>query len=127
LTPSGQKGPRVVAALPLVGAPAAYVIGTLEPEPSGDDTTLILLEAGDTLSLTKLQSLLKQGGLETKLLAVSRDAAKGPSRQHLLEIAGFITNDDARLGMLLEQEGDILRIACVGCYANPLVAKDAAP
>ena len=127
LTPSGQKGPRVVAALPLFGAPAAYVIGTLEPETSGDDTTLILLEAGDTLSLTKLQSLLKQGGLETKLLAVSRDAAKGPSRQHLLEIAGFITNDDARLGALLEQEGDILRIACVGCYANPLVAKDAAP
>ena len=128
LTPSGQTGPRVVATLPLVGAvqPAAYVIGTLEPEPSGDDTTLILLEAGDTLSLTKLQSLLKQGGLETKLLAVSRDTAKGPSRQHLLEIAGFVTNDDSRLGALLEQAGDILRIACVGCYANPLVTKDAA-
>jgi chorismate mutase/prephenate dehydratase len=123
LTPSGQTGPRVVATLPLSGAeqPAAYVIGTLEPEPSGDDTTLLLLEAGDTLSLTKLQSVLKQGGLESKLLAVTRDPGRGASRQHLLEIAGFVENNDSRLGVLLEQAGDsILRIACVGCYANPL-------
>ncbi len=124
LTPSGQKGPRVVATLPLIGAkpPAAYVIGTLEPEPSGDDTTLLLLEAGDTLSLTKLQSVLKQGGLDSKLLAVTRDSAGSGSRQHLLEIAGFVRDDDSRLGALLEQDGDaIRRIACVGCYANPLV------
>ncbi|HXC57059.1 MAG TPA: hypothetical protein VNU97_17295 [Rhizomicrobium sp.] len=125
LTPSGQRGPRVVATLPLVGGehPAAYVVGTLEPEPSGDDTTVILLEAGDTLSLTKLQTLLKQGGLEARLLAVSRDAAGSASRQHLLEIAGFVRDDDSRLGVLREQAGDaILRIACVGCYANPLTA-----
>lgn len=122
LTPSGQTGPRIVATLPLVGAaqPLAYVIGTLEPQPSGDDTTLILLEAGDTLSLTKLQSLLKQGGLEAKLLAVGRDSARHPARQHLLEIAGFVGNDDARFGILREQAPDILRIVCVGCYANPL-------
>ncbi|HEY4944435.1 MAG TPA: hypothetical protein VII56_23605 [Rhizomicrobium sp.] len=122
LTPSGQKGPRVVATLPLTGAPAAYVIGTLGPEPSGDDTTLLLLEAGDTLSLTKLQSVLKQAGLESRLLAVTRDAAKSSSRQHLLEIAGFVRDDDPRLGALLELEGDaILRVACVGSYANPLI------
>jgi chorismate mutase / prephenate dehydratase len=130
LTPSGQKGPRVVATLPLVGAgqPAAYVIGTLEPEPSGDDTSLILMEAAENLSLTKLQSLLKQGGLEARLLAVSRDAASSASRQHLLEIAGFVRDDDARLGALREQAGDaILRIACVGSYANPLVQEGSTP
>ncbi|MEI9996253.1 MAG: hypothetical protein WDM91_16775 [Rhizomicrobium sp.] len=126
LTPSGQPGPRIVATLPLTGAeqPAAYVIGTLEPQPSGDDTTLILLEAGDTLSLTKLQSLLKQGGLDSRLLAVSRDSAKSPLRHHLLEIAGFVPADDARFGMLTEQAGDaIQRVACVGCYANPFPGK----
>ncbi len=130
LTPSGQKGPRIIATLPLTGAAQAeaYVIGTQELEASGDDTTLLLLEAGDTLSLTKLQSVLKQGGLESKLLAVTRDPGRGASRQHLLEIAGFVTTDDARLGVLMEQGGDaILRIAIVGCYANPLPAKDAAP
>lgn len=123
LTPSGQTGPRVVATLPLVGAaqPAAYVIGTLEPEPSGDDTTLVLLEAGDTLSLTKLQTLLKQGGLDARLVAVGRDSARNVMRHHLLEIAGFVRDDDARLSAFREQAADAVhRIVCVGCYANPL-------
>jgi hypothetical protein len=125
LTPSGQTGPRVVATLPLTGADtaAAYVIGTLEPQPSGDDTTLLLLEADENLSLTKLQTLLKQGGFEARLLAVSRDGARNPHRHHLLEVAGFLAEDDSRLGVLREQGGDaILRIASVGCYANPLSA-----
>ena len=49
LTPIGQIGPRVIARLPVVtggdAQPAAYAIGTLEPEPTGADTTLIMLEA----------------------------------------------------------------------------------
>ena len=123
LTPAGKVGPRIVATLPLLGAlqAAAYVIGTIEPEPSGDDTTLLLLEAGDTLSLTKLQSLLKQGGLEARLLAVSRDSAKSAVRHHLLEVSGFLRPDDSRLGALMEQRDDaILGVAYVGSYANPL-------
>ncbi|MEJ0027917.1 MAG: hypothetical protein WDN01_17975 [Rhizomicrobium sp.] len=123
LTPAGQVGPRVVATLPLAGAeqPSAYVIGTLEPEPSGDDTTLVLLEARDGLSLTKLQSLLKQGGFEARLLAVSRDSGNSPVRHHLLDVAGFVQPGDSRLGALMEQGGEtILRTAIVGCYANPL-------
>lgn len=121
LTPAGQTGPRVVATLPLAGAASAYVIGTLEPEPSGDDTTLLLLEAEDGLSLTKLQSLLKQDGFEAHLLAVSRDSARSAVRHHLLGVAGFVRPDDPRLGTLMEQGGEgILRTAIVGCYANPL-------
>jgi hypothetical protein len=130
LTPSGNQGPRVVATLPLVGAgqPSAYVIGTLEPEPSGDDTTLLLMEAGENLSLTKLQALLKQGGVEARLLAVSRDSAGSASRQHLLEVPGFVRDDDSRLGALREQAGDtILRIVSVGCYANSLTQEAVAP
>ncbi|HEY0107109.1 MAG TPA: hypothetical protein VGB91_13580, partial [Rhizomicrobium sp.] len=123
LTPCGQVGPRIVATLPSIGAKQAdaYVIGALEPVPSGDDTTLLLLEAGETLSLTKLQTLLKQGGLDAKLLAVSRDASKSATRYHLLEAAGFVPDGDARLGALREQGDEaILRIVSVGCYANPL-------
>jgi hypothetical protein len=130
LTPSGQVGPRVVATLPLVGEerPLAYVIGTLELEPSGDDSSLVLLEADDKLSLTKLQSLLKQDGLNARLLAVSRESANSASRQHLLEIPGALRDGDPRVGTLLEQSGDtILRIASVGCYANPLLATRDAP
>jgi len=123
LTPSGTPGPRVVGALPLFGSdqPAAYVIGTLEPQASGDDTTLVLLEAEDTLSLTRLQSVLKQGGLEARLVAVSRDSAAAKHRYHLLEIKAFLADDDSRLGTLREQgDGAIARLSVVGSYANPL-------
>jgi hypothetical protein len=42
LAPAGEKGPRIIAKLPIVSGdgPAAYVIGAIEQEPTGDDTTL---------------------------------------------------------------------------------------
>lgn len=126
LTPTGQKGPRVVAILPLTGdeaRPLAYVVGTLEPEGSGDDTSLLLIDAEETVSLSRLQSLLKQAGFDARLVAISRDSARSPLRYHLFEVTGFLAPDDARLGVLHEQAGDALRrIAHVGCYANPLLA-----
>ncbi len=130
LTPGGQTGPRFVAVLPLVGGdqPEAYVIGTLEPEPSGDDSSLLLLEADENVSLTKLQSVLKQGDFDARLLAVSRDSSGGSTRQHLLQVAGFVRGDDSRFGRLIEQAGDaILRIAAVGSYANPLAPGGQSP
>jgi hypothetical protein len=131
LTPSGQIGPRVMARLPVVtqgdAQSGAYAIGTLEQEPTGADTTLIILEARADLSRTKLQTLVKDVGLDAQLVAVGRDSARSSSRLHLLEISGFVRRDDSRLGTLLEQAGEtIVRLVCVGGYADPLVQPRAA-
>ena len=125
LAPSGQKGPRVIARLPLVGAGAqssgAYAIGSLEQEPTGADVSLIILEANADLSRTKLQSLIRDVGFEAQLVAVGRDSVRSSSRQHLLEISGFVPRNDSRLGVLLEWAGDtIQRVVGVGGYADPL-------
>ncbi|HTP77636.1 MAG TPA: hypothetical protein VMJ73_11730 [Rhizomicrobium sp.] len=125
LTPSGQTGPRVIARLPLVETKepkaVAYALGSIEQEATGADTTLIILDANSDLSRTKLQSLIKQVGLDAQLVAVGRDSPRSASRQHLLEIKGFVSRDDSRLGTLLEQAGDtIVRLVCVGGYAAPL-------
>jgi len=126
LAPSGQRGPRVIARLPQVEAGpqqsgAAYAIASLEQEPTGADTTLIILEANAGLSRTKLPTLIRDVGFEAQLVAVGRDSARSSSRQHLLEISGFVPRDDSRLGTLLEQAGDtIQRIVCVGGYADPI-------
>jgi hypothetical protein len=126
LCPAGQIGPRVAAKLPFAAGlspdqPWAYAIATVEFEPTGDDTSLLLLEADAGLSRGKLQTLLKQAGLETHLLAVSGGASTSPLRQHLLETQGFVAGDDARLALLLETAGGaVLRAAQVGGFANPL-------
>jgi chorismate mutase/prephenate dehydratase len=128
LSPSGQRGPRVIARLPLVGPQqsGAYAIGSLEQEPTGADTTLIILEANAGLSRTKLQALIREVGFEAQLVAVGRDSARSNSRQHLLEIAGFVPSNDSRLGVLLEQAGDtIQRLVCVGGYADPVPQPEA--
>jgi chorismate mutase len=125
LSAAGTPGPRIVAVLPLVGDKTeAYVIGSLELEPTGNDTTVLRLEAEESVSLSRLQSLLKQAGLDARLVAVGRAAG---ARQHLMELAGFVASDDARIGALMENAaGAIPRISVVGSYANPL-SPDAKP
>lgn len=126
LSSAGTPGPRIVAVLPLVGDKIdAYVIGSLELEPSGDDTTVFRVEADEQVSLSRLQSLLKQAGLDARLVAVGRAAG---ARQHLMEVPGFVAADDPRIGTLLENAGDaVLRFSIVGSYANPLVSGAAKP
>lgn len=125
LAPAGTPGPRIVAVLPLVGdgKVEAYVIGSLDLEPSGNDTTVFRVEAEESVSLSRLQSLLKQAGLDARLVAVGRAAGV---RQHLMEVPGFVAADDPRIGVLLENAGGAVpRISVIGCYANPLVQKGA--
>jgi chorismate mutase len=131
LTPSGQQGPRVIARLPLVDGSSqqfgAYAIGSLEQESTGADASLIIVEAKAALSRTKLQALIKEVGFDAQLLAVGRDSARSSSRQHLMEISGFVPRDDPRLGVLLEQAGDtIVRLVCVGGYAEAIPQPGAA-
>jgi len=126
LAPAGEKGPRVVAKLPFVqngeDVLSAYAIGTVEQEPSGDDTTLLLLEITPGISRASLQNLLKGAGLGGKLAAAGRLLEKKVPDEILLEVKGFVGKDDPRLNALAEAAGDaIKRAAPIGGYANPVV------
>lgn len=137
LAPAGEKGPRIIAKLPIVtesdDAPAAYVIGAIEQEPTGDDTTLLLLEVPPGKSRTRLQTLLKEVGLPARLAAAGRIAEKHMPDEILLEVSGFVGKGDKRLAALAKAAGDtIARIVPIGGFANPVVvpparAKAAAP
>ncbi len=126
LTPAGQPGPRVVARLPFVvdseDTPSAYAIGAIEQEPSGDDTTLLLLEIASDLSRTKLRAMIKDAGFDAKLSATGRTSDKKVPDEILLEVKGFIGKDDRRLKVLAEAAGEMIaRIAPIGGFANPVV------
>jgi chorismate mutase len=126
LAPAGEKGPRIIAKLPFVtendDAPAAYVIGAIEQEPTGDDTTLLLLEAPPGKSRTRLPLLLREVGLPARLAAAGRIAEKNGPDGILLEVSGFVAKGDPRLQALAKAAGDaIARIVPIGGFANPLV------
>lgn len=128
LAAAGEGGPRIMARLPLVlndggrfDYPNAYAVGTIEPGPTGDDTSVLFVEVMQEFSRARLQSLLKQAGIDARIIAAGQEAGGSSSRELLLETDGFVAPDDARLAALLAAAGEgILRAVMVGSYANPL-------
>lgn len=128
LAAAGEDGPRIVAKLPLVvndggrfDYPAAYALGTIEQRPTGDDTSVLFLETQQELSRARLQSLLKQVGIEVQIVAAGQEAAKSMTRELLVETKDFVGPADPRLDKLAAAAGEaLLRVNVVGGYANPL-------
>jgi chorismate mutase/prephenate dehydratase len=124
--PAGETGPRVVARLPVVAdendAAGAYVIGAIEQEPTGDDTTLLLVEMTPGKSQNRLQALLKEVGISARLAAAGRLTENNVPDEILLDADGFVGKGDARLKALVKAAGDVIvRIEPIGGYANPMI------
>ena len=124
LAPAGQPGPRIVTKLPFVlsdeTAISGYVIGSVEQEESGDDTTLILLEANAGVSRTRLQALCKGVGLDGVIAAMTRGEGQDATVYALAEILGYVAAEDPRLLQLRGNSDAIARAVCVGGFANLL-------
>ncbi len=129
LMPAELPKPRVIARLPF-GARGnaraeggdALVIGRIAPEPSGDDRSLYTIETGADVSRGRLVSVLTAAGLPASLLAAS--AIPGAGTAQLIEFAGWLEPDDARLKEAVTSLGDkITRVAVLGFYAQPLSAE----
>jgi len=112
----------VVAKLPFwmprpEGAPRgqALVVSAAEPDPSGQDRTLLALEMPPESSRARLADALAGAGFQTGTLILRRDAdARGGATRALVDVAGFVTASDPRLAALSP------RPAVVGAYAVPL-------
>lgn len=125
LAPAGQAGVRVACKLPFIlhgdAVAPVYVIGAIEQEASGDDTTMLLLEVAEELSHARLTTLLKAAQIDARVAAQAK-AAKGAPAQLLLEASGFMAHDDARLAALRAESGGVVaRAVTVGGFANPII------
>ena len=110
---------QVVARLPFVAdpsGPGALVVAPVPPDPSGDDRTLLLIEAEADAPRGRIAQSLADAGLPAPSLLVAR---AGGATLALAEIEGFLRADDARLAALPWARRTIL-----GAYAAP-VAGDA--
>lgn len=115
-----QPRTYIVACLPFwaprpEGLPAtqALVLATTEPDPSGRDRSLLGLELDTGISRAGLATALTKAGLAPGSIILRRDDVA----QALVEIDGFVADDDPRLARL---DASLRRPLVLGVYAVPI-------
>jgi len=128
LASRSADAPRIVARLPFVPNPrgrfadlGAYVIANVQPEESGDDCTLVVLQMNEASpSMARVGTLMTQVGLAGSAVAQYRRGSEEGARV-LLELPGFVAADDARLAALVAADPtQIIDAVVIGAYAVPL-------
>jgi chorismate mutase len=101
------------------GAPRveALVVGVMPPEPTGLDRTLIVCEATDDLSRTRIAAALDAAGLTPRASFVRRPVNDVAAL--LVEADGFVAETDPRLAAFAERAG-ARRPVIAGAYPLPL-------
>ena len=128
LVGAGENAPSVVTRVPFVANDArpaepegALAIARMTQQPTGDDVSMIVVEADAEVSRDTLNEAFTTAGLAASIVAVWRDADNGETRLHLAQAADFLAPDDARLAALAAALAErVLRIVPLGGYAVPL-------
>jgi chorismate mutase len=124
LTSDQRDRLRVFGRLPFVAGngeePRALALGRLEPEASGDDLSLLAIEADSGISRARLRGLMVAAGLAPEWQITWRPA--DPSQAvHMVEVGSLVGEGDERLAALqAAAPGEVLRIVVVGGYPRPL-------
>lgn len=124
----GDKLPRVIARLPFIDNGngqledlGALAIALTKPGISGDDVSLFAVEATSRFSRGGIQDAFVTAGLAANTLAVWSEKRSSASHLHLMEVAGHVEPDDARIAMVADsQRNKIIRIVDLGGYAVPI-------
>ncbi len=119
-----KTAPRIVARLQLDGGDpdlVALAVARATVEPTGDDRSFLGIETSDEISRTRLLSRLSAAGCDVGFIASHRDRADLPASRHLVEVAGFVGPQDAKLAAIRGAGPDAIRGAqWLGTYAVPL-------
>jgi len=119
---------RVVARLPFTANPGArfedlqaVVVARVAEEDSGDDVSWLVVSAEERVSRRSLNDLMQAAGFDAHVLA-GHDEGSSSDYFYLLEAAGHISRDDARLATVAEKlKAARGRVIPVGAYARPQV------
>ena len=124
-----DQGIAIIAALPFFRAqglendnPSILVLSHAPFEPSGDDTSLLVIECAETLSDDELLSILARQGITSLIL----DRSPSPSVRietdlRLIRLNGFVSKPDELRDTLQRQAPQqISNLTLLGGYANPI-------
>ncbi len=125
-----QTVPRILARLPFApvdppasDSPVALAVGLARPEETGFDRGFIVLESGKVVSRSHVKEMLVKAELTVLDIQVSDEG--GGRALLLVEIEGFVAEDDPRLERLIKlSEGTFDRARPIGAFAVPLSLED---
>jgi hypothetical protein len=116
----GEPRIHAIARLPFwsfrpEGAPTAQalVVAAFAPDPSDRDRSLLALELDADISRTRLAAELTSAGLPPGTMVLRR-SPNAADAQALVEVEGFVTDEDPRLGAMPR------RPVVLGGYAVPM-------
>lgn len=126
LARDGDTVPRIVARLPFTAVPLAradepdgLAIALAQPEQSGEDRGFLALETPEPLSRSALRTLLGDSGFAVLDIQTWEEAPE--RRLHLVEVEGYLSDSDPRIGRLVNAGADLLSHCwAIGGYAVPL-------
>ena len=120
-----QSRARVVARLPFLDIadeddePTALVVTQAAYEPTGDDTSLLVVSASGDVSEATMAARVKAVGFIAERIGVALTKDGGASRHNLFAVQSFVAADDLRVAALTA-EGPAERAVIIGGYANPV-------
>ncbi len=119
---AAADSPKVIMRIPFAGsgtvrgrAADGLAVAYLEPEPTGSDRSLVIIETAEQMSRAALSAILQRA----KLSPLSMVSIEQDGWHHLIEIGDFLKSDDARLEMV-EVRDAVKRVVIVGAYADIL-------
>lgn len=102
----------------------ALVVGKVKFESSGDDRSFLALDLDHSISRTRIVERSTELGLTPRSLYSMRAKDNG-NTLHLLEVDGYVAQNDPKLALLLEKLEYVQgRCLCLGGYPTPPVYDD---
>ncbi|WES32110.1 chorismate mutase [Varunaivibrio sulfuroxidans] len=128
LVAEGDEVPKIIARLPFAGPGnarsgnmEALVICPVGLEPTGRDRTYLAFETDSDITLSRLQTALKENGFTLHFGADWNDPSRPTPWLYLVELEGFISAKDPRLSNVRDAFGDeVKRLLSLGGYSTCL-------
>ncbi len=118
----GAVAPRIIARLPFIeGSNArndggtAYAVAKVDPDPTGDDHSLLVIETSGEFSRTGVRDLLARAGL----MVCSVVSHRNETAAYLIEVEDFITSDHQSIKQLSAIDG-VHGVFVIGAFAMPV-------
>ena len=125
---AGAVAPRIVALLPFIEGSNArndgtggYAVAKLDPDPTGEDRSLLVVETESELSRAGLRSLVSKAGLVTRSIVTDRHDVTA----HLMEVDGFVASEDGAVKKLTALD-EVRAVSVIGAYGVPIDLSDGA-